>query len=204
MSLFSLILLALALSIDCFTVCLIFGMQRSAYKRSLKKGAEDPFPSLSWGAIQSGLLFAAFHILMLVLGWLLGWGMQSIVDRFDHWVAFALLCGIGLKTIIDGFSQKDTQIKVHAMFHWKTLILLAFAVSIDAFAIGISLNMLRVSLAEACLSVPVAVFVISVLGVFLGYATHRQMGKISLSTVNLIGGLVLIGIGLRILFEHLS
>lgn len=204
MSLLSLILLSIALSLDCFTVCFIFGMQRSAFKKALKAGEKDPFPSLGWGAVQAGLVFAVFHIVMIVLGWFLGWGMSSIVARFDHWFAFALLAAIGLKNIIEGFNNKETDLKVHAMFHWKSLLLLALAVSIDAFAVGISLKMLQVSLSAVCLSVPLAVLLISMAGVFLGYLTHKQVKQVSLRTINLVGGLVLIGIGIRILVEHLS
>lgn len=205
MSLFSLLLLSVALSIDCFTVCLIFGMQRSALHNALKPGAQDPYPSLSRSAVQAGLMFAIAHIIMLVLGWFLGYSLHSIISRFDHWVAFALLSIIGLKTFIESFSTNhDNSTKVHAMFHWKTMLLLSLAVSIDAFAIGISLNMIQVSLTQACIWVPIAVFIISIIGVMAGYYAHRKMQKISLRTINMIGGLVLIGIGVRILVEHLA
>lgn len=198
------VLLALALSIDCFTVCLVFGMQRSAYRRALKPGEKDPFPSLGGTAAKAGLVFAVYHIIMIVLGWLLGWGVNAIVARYDHWFAFALLLGIGVKTIIDGFNARDAQLKVHSMFDWKSLLLMGLAVSIDAFAVGISLKMIEVSLLEICIVVPVVVFLASLFGVFLGFHTHKQMKRISLPAVNLIGGLVLIGIGVRILIEHLS
>ena len=204
MSFFSLVLLALALSIDCSTVCLVFGMQRSAYRRALKPGEKDPFPSLGGTAAKAGLVFAVYHIIMIVLGWLLGWGVNAIVARYDHWFAFALLLGIGVKTIIDGFNARDAQLKVHSMFDWKSLLLMGLAVSIDAFAVGISLKMIEVSLLEICIVVPVVVFLASLFGVFLGFHTHKQMKRISLPAVNLIGGLVLIGIGVRILIEHLS
>lgn len=204
MSFFSLVLLALALSIDCFTVCLVFGMQRSAYRRALKPGEKDPFPSLGGTAAKAGLVFAIYHIIMIVLGWLLGWGVNAIVARYDHWFAFALLLGIGVKTIIDGFNARDAQLKVHSMFDWKSLLLMGLAVSIDAFAVGISLKMIEVSLLEICTVVPVVVFLASLFGVFLGFHTHKQMKRISLPAVNLIGGLVLIGIGVRILIEHLT
>ena len=158
MSFFSLVLLALALSIDCFTVCLVFGMQRSAYRRALKPGEKDPFPSLGGTAAKAGLVFAVYHIIMIVLGWLLGWGVNAIVARYDHWFAFALLLGIGVKTIIDGFNARDAQLKVHSMFDWKSLLLMGLAVSIDAFAVGISLKMIEVSLLEICTVVPVVVY----------------------------------------------
>ena len=198
------VLLALALSIDCFTVCLVFGMQRSAYRRALKPGEKDPFPSLGGTAAKAGLVFAVYHIIMIVLGWLLGWGVNAIVARYDHWFAVALLLGIGVKTIIDGFNARDAQLKVHSMFDWKSLLLMGLAVSIDAFAVGISLKMIDVSLLEICTVVPVVVFLASLSGVCLGFHTHKQMKRISLPAVNLIGGLVLIGIGVRILIEHLS
>ena len=203
MSLFSLILLSIALSLDCFTVCLIFGMQRSAWKKSLKEGEKDPFPPLVRSALLAGIVFALFHILLIVAGWLLGWSVNAIVSRYDHWLAFGLLASIGLKTIIDGFSAKDSSLKVHAMFEWKSMLLLALAVSIDAFAVGVSLEMLQVPLVKVCASVSVAVFLFSLIGMAGGYLAHRQMQKMSVRTVNILGGLVLIGIGVRILIAHL-
>ncbi|MCH5243789.1 MAG: manganese efflux pump [Lentimicrobiaceae bacterium] len=203
MSLFSLILLSIALSLDCFTVCLIFGMQRSAWKKSLKKGEKDPFPPLVWNALQASGIFALFHILLIVAGWLLGWSMNAIVARYDHWLAFGLLAGIGLKTFIDGFSSKDSSIKVHAMFEWKSMLLLALAVSIDAFAVGVSMQMVQVPLFRLCTSVAITVFLFSFIGMAGGYFAHRQMQKMSIRTVNIIGGIVLIGIGVRILISHL-
>lgn len=203
MSLLSLILLSVALSLDCFTVCLIFGMQRSAWKRSLKEGEKDPFPPLLPNALLVGFVFALFHIIMIVAGWLLGWSMNAIVSRYDHWLAFGLLTGIGLKTFIDSFNSKDSSLKVHAMFQWRSLLLLALAVSIDAFAVGVSLKMLQVPLTTICISVSSTVFLLSTAGMCGGYFAHRQMQKVSFRTMNLIGGLVLIGIGVRILVSHL-
>lgn len=204
MGLFPLILLSVSLSLDCFTVCLIFGMQRSAWKTSLKEGEKDPFPSLGRGATQAAVVFAFFHILMIVIGWLIGWSMLPVVEQYDHWVAFALLTAIGLKTIIDGFSKKDNAIKVHAMFHAKSLLLSALAVSVDAFAVGVSFKMLAMPLTTVCLIVGVTVFLLSFAGVFAGYFLHKQVRKISMPTLNLVSGLVLIGIGIRILVTSLS
>lgn len=204
MSSASLVLLSIALSLDCFTVCLIFGMQRSAWKKSLKKGEKDPFPPLAWNALQAGLIFAFFHILMIVAGWMLGWSMNPIVARYDHWLAFGLLAGIGLKTLIDSFNRKDSSLQTHAMFQWKSMLLLALAVSIDAFAVGVSLKMLKVPLPRICISVAVAVMLLSIIGMGGGYLACRQMQKLPFKTVNRIGGLVLIGIGIRILVAHLS
>ena len=77
------------------------------------------------------------------------------------------------------------------------------AVSIDAFAVGVSLEMLQVPLVKVCASVSVAVFLFSLIGMAGGYLAHRQMQKMSVRTVNILGGLVLIGIGVRILIAHL-
>lgn len=204
MSLFSLIVLSLALSVDCFTICMVFGMQRSSFRAGLRAGEVDPMPPLWRSALLSGLVFALFHIVMILLGWLLGWSVSGIVERFDHWFAFALLCGIGLKTIIEAYNGKEKELQVHAMFHWKSLLLLGLAVSVDAFAVGVSLKMLNVGPAKMCASVAAAVFACSVAGVFLGFFLHKRVKRLSLKTVNLIGGLALIGIGVRILIEHLQ
>ncbi len=179
-------------------------MQRSAFRASLRENEKDPMPSLWGSAVLSGLVFALYHILMLLLGWLLGWSINGIVEKFDHWFAFALLCGIGLKTIIEAYNSKEKELQVHAMFHWKSLLLLGLAVSIDAFAIGVSLEMLNVGLVKLCASVAITVFVCSVAAVFAGFFLQRQLKKLSFKTINLIGGLVLIGIGVRILVEHLQ
>ena len=204
MSLFSLIILSLALSIDCFTICMVFGMQRAAFRANLRAEEKDPMPPLWWSAVLPGLVFALFHILMILLGWLLGWSINGIVEKFDHWFAFALLCGIGFKTIIEAYNSKEKELQVHAMFHWKSLLLLGLAVSIDAFAVGVSLEMLNVGLVKLCASVALTVLVCSIAAVFAGFFLQKQLRKLSLKAVNLIGGLVLIGIGVRILIEHLQ
>lgn len=204
MSLFALILLSISLSVDCFAICLVFGIQRYSWKKSLKDGQQDPFPSVGRICLQTALIFALFHILMIVAGWFLGRLVLPIISFYDHWVAFALLTAIGLKTIIDGFSKKDNELKVHSLFHIGSLLLSALAVSIDAFAVGISFKMLELPLTTVCLCVGITVFLLSCTGILTGYFLHKQMQKISISTFNLIGGLVLIGIGIRILVAHLA
>ncbi|MCM1531150.1 MAG: manganese efflux pump MntP family protein [Bacteroides sp.] len=204
MGLFSLLLLAISLSVDCFIICLIFGMQRAAWKTSLKAGEKDPFPALSKTTLQAALVFALCHILMIVLGWLLGWGILPIVERYAYWVAFAILCAVGLKTIIDGFNKKENSLKAHAMFGGKSMLLLSVAVSVDAFAVGVSMKMVGMQLPLTCLSVGAIVFLLSCAGVLTGFFLHRQMQKVSTATLNLIGGLVLIGIGVRILVSNLN
>lgn len=183
---------------------MVFGMQRAAFRANLRAEEKDPMPPLWWNAVLSGLVFALFHILMILLGWLLGWSIGGIVEKFDHWFAFALLCGIGLKTIIEAYNSKEKELQVHAMFHWKSLLLLGLAVSIDAFAIGVGLEMLNVGLGKLCTCVAITVFACSVAAMFAGFFLQRQLKKLAFKSINLIGGLVLIGIGVRILIEHLQ
>lgn len=183
---------------------MIFGMQRAAFRAGLRDNEKDPMPPLWRSAVLPGLVFALFHILMILLGWLLGWSISGIVERFDHWFAFALLCGIGFKTIIEAYNSKEKEMQVHAMFHWKSLLLLGLAVSIDAFAVGVSLKMLNVGLTRICASVAITVFVCSVAAVFAGFFLQKQLKRLAFKSINLIGGLVLIGIGVRILIEHLQ
>ena len=190
MTFIELLLIAIALSMDAFAVSICYGIKNSRF--NLRH------------TLIVALFFGFFQFLMPLIGWGLSSAAHKYIEAYDHWVAFALLLGIGVKTIIDGFNSRDTQLKVHAMFDWKSLLLMGLAVSIDAFAVGISLKMVQVALWEVCLTVPVVVFLVSVLGVFLGFHSHKLVQKLSLPVINLIGGLVLIGIGLRILIEHLS
>lgn len=198
MNFFEIILLCAALSVDCFTICLIYGAQRAAFRQQLRAGETDPFRPLWRDILRIGLVFIAYHLLMLTLGYTLGYGIMRYIDVFDHWIAFGLLAAIGLKMIWEAFGEKDRRTEIHALYAWPSLLLLGLATSIDAFAVGISLSLSRTSLALTCLCIPFVLTVFILLGILLGLKVKR----ISIRAVNIIGGLVLLGIGLRILLEH--
>lgn len=198
MNFFEIILLCAALSMDCFTICLIYGAQRAAFRKQLRAGEKDPFRPLWRDILRIGLVFIAYHLLLLTLGYTLGQGVMHYFDVFDHWIAFGLLAAIGIKMIWEAFGQKDLKTEIHALYAWPSLLLLGLATSIDAFAVGISLSLSQSSLALTCLCIPFVLLFFIVLGLLLGLRVKR----ISIRAVNIIGGLVLLGIGLRILLEH--
>ncbi|MDE6308027.1 MAG: manganese efflux pump MntP family protein [Bacteroidales bacterium] len=198
MNFFEIILLCVALSMDCFTICLIYGAQRSAYRQQLRAGERDPFRPIGADILRIGIVFIAYHLVMLALGYTLGYGVMRYIDVFDHWIAFGLLAAIGLKMVWEAFENKDRKTEIHALYAWSSLLLLGLATSIDAFAVGISLSLSQSSLAFTCLCIPFVLLFFTALGILLGLRVKR----ISIRAVNVIGGLVLLGIGLRILLAH--
>ena len=198
MAFFEIILLCAALSMDCFTICLIYGAQRAAYRQQLRAGESDPFRPIGQELLRLWLGFSLVHLLMLSLGYFLGYGVSHYIDVFDHWIAFGLLAAIGLKMILDAFGNRSHKTEVHALYAWSSLLLLGLATSIDAFAVGVSLSLSQSSLTQTCLCMPFALLVFVAGGCLLGLRVKR----ISVRAVNVIGGLILLGIGLRILLEH--
>lgn len=198
MTLVEIILLCAALSLDCFTICLIYGAQRTAYRQQLRAGKQDPFRPVGRDILRFWLVFALFHLLMLSLGYTLGRGVMRYMDVFDHWIAFGLLAAIGIKMIWEAVDNKPRKTEVHALYAWSSLLLLGLATSIDALAVGISLSLSGTSLAQTCLCMPIVLILFVAGGILLGL----RVKKLSPRALDIIGGLVLIGIGLRILLEH--
>lgn len=149
--------------------------------------------------IKIAVVFAVFQAIMPVLGWLLGTTFKNIIEQIDHWIAFSLLFIIGFKMIIEAFKQKDEKRKFNINKN-HVLIMLALATTIDAFVVGISFGFLNVSIIEASVIIGLVTFIISYSGICLGKLNRFIKPR----TAELIGGLVLIGIGLKILLEHLN
>ena len=189
MKLWEVILIALALAMDCFTVSVVSGVITRKNR---------------WGKVlRMAFLFGFFQALMPFLGWLLIHYFQSSVEAFDHWIAFGLLAFLGIKMIKDAFSSEE---EAHMdPTQLRTQLVLAVATSIDALAVGISFSCTGYD-TVAQLSLPLLIigvvsFIFSVaghtLGVRFGEAVARRWKP------ELLGGLILIGIGVKILLEHL-
>jgi putative Mn2+ efflux pump MntP len=182
LSLLELLLIAIGLSMDSFAVSLTSGsLQCINHKKGLK----------------IALVFALFQAVMPVLGWLLGTTFRDMMERIDHWVAFSLLFIIGLKMIIEAIkvNPEERQFNINKNY---VLIMLAIATTIDAFVVGISFGFLNVSILKASIIIGVVTFIISYGGICLGKLNRFIKPR----TAELIGGLVLIIIGLKILIEH--
>jgi putative Mn2+ efflux pump MntP len=184
MNFFEVLLLALSMAMDAFAVCLGAGAQE-------RTNGPRPIFRLAFH-------FGLFQFLMPVIGWFAGTTVVRYISAYDHWVAFGLLAFVGIRMIRSGFVSKGAEQKNDPSRGW-TLILLAFATSIDALAIGFSLGMVGVTIWYPAVVIGVVTGLISWLGIFLGNRLGQKFGKL----MEIIGGFILILIGVRILFTHL-
>ena len=145
----------------------------------------------------AGLYFGGFQALMPLIGYLLGVQFQSLIQEFDHWIAFVLLVLIGLSMIRESRECPD---ELNDSFSFKTMLPLAVATSIDALAVGVTFAFLKVSIVPAVSFIGVTTFILSAAGIRIG----NLFGAKYKSRAELIGGLVLILMGIKILLEHLG
>ena len=150
------------------------------------------------------LFFGGFQGLMPWLGFLLGTSLGPLVQAFDHWIAFVLLVGLGAKMLwearggADNDDSSTDQAPAADLWNLRTLLLLAVATSIDAFAVGVMLPMLQAPLLLSVLTIGVTTAVLSALALLAG----RRLGALLGSRLDAVGGLVLVGLGIKILVEH--
>ena len=135
---------------------------------------------------------------MTFLGWLGGSTIVHLIENFDHWIAFILLAWVGIRMIRESMSKKEEDDPCNPS-RGKTLVMLSIATSIDALAVGLSLAMVDGSILVSSLVIGVTSLLLSLLGLLIGGKLGGKFGK----RMELIGGLVLIGIGLRVLISHL-
>lgn len=184
MSLFSLFLLAVGLSMDAFAVAVCKGL--ATPKITLKK------------ACVVGLWFGVFQALMPTLGYLVGYRFQEKITAIDHWIAFVLLVFIGANMIRESFSKEEEG--ANASLAFKEMLLLAIATSIDALAVGVTFAFLPdIPIIPAVSFIGVITFLLSALGMKVG----NVFGTKYKSRAELVGGVILILIGSKILIEHL-
>lgn len=139
-----------------------------------------------------------FQMGMTIVGYTLGLGFKSYITAWDHWIAFLLLLYLGGKMIYDSARGKKDEERFDPLCN-RTLCGLGVATSIDALAVGISLAILKSPLLLQAITIGVVTFAFSAFGIYFG---NRMGRKIDLK-LDLIGGLILIGIGTKILIEHL-
>jgi putative Mn2+ efflux pump MntP len=150
------------------------------------------------GATRIALAFGLFQAGMPVLGWLAGRSVMNLIASFDHWIAFGLLALVGARMVREGFSH-DPEGEAISL-DTASLLVLAVATSIDALAVGVSFAFIEAGILIPCLIIGLSTFAISFLGALLGEAAAERWGK----AMEIAGGIVLIGIGVRILIEHMS
>ncbi len=187
MTTLELILTAIAVAMDCFAVSLVCGL-------AMKKVR-------FWPMFRIAFMFGFFQAMMPCIGWLCGTQFYHLICRVDHWIAFGILVALGIKMIVDELKQEDgDELCQINPYRFKMVLTMAVATSIDALAVGLSFSMVQVKLWTAVLVIGIASFVLSWVGMLLAVAMGNKLDL----KAELIGGIVLIIIGLRILIEHLS
>ena len=184
MDLIELFLIAVGLSMDAFAV-------------SVCKGLAMPKCTFKKAAIV-GLWFGGFQALMPAIGYVLGAQFQETIASIDHWIAFVLLALIGGNMIHEALDNDEEE--ADASLDVKPMFLLAVATSIDALAIGITFAFLKVNIIPAVCFIGIVTFIISFAGVKIG----NVFGARYKNKAEIVGGVILILLGLKILLEHLG
>ena len=183
------ILIALALAMDCFAVSVVCGV--------IVRKWETPL------VLRLAFFFGLFQALMPLMGWALTTHFSHYLEAVDHWIAFGMLAFIGGKMVIDSFKPED---EPHLNPRdGKTQLALAFATSIDALAVGITYACTGYNTLGS-ISLPLGIIgLVSFLMSLLGFKLGVRFGEVVIKTMRpeLLGGIILIGIGVRILIEHL-
>lgn len=145
--------------------------------------------------------FGGFQALMPLIGWLVGARLGPIVQAWDHWIAFVLLGAIGGKMLWEARGSAEAEpTGDQDLFGFKVMLVLAIATSIDALAVGVTLPMLDAPFVLSLVTIGVTTAVLSALGLYAG----RRFGALLGKRLDAAGGVVLIGLGTKILYEHLT
>lgn len=172
------------------------GLSMDAFAVSICKGLSTRVLKLKH-ALTCGIYFGFFQGFMPLMGYLLGTQFKDKIESIDHWIAFFLLFFIGFNMLKEAFSDEE---EVDADFSFKAMIPLAVATSIDALAVGVTFAFLKVDIILAISLIAITTFIISMAGVKIGHI----FGLKYKSKAEIAGGIILIGMGVKILLEHLG
>jgi len=178
------LLISISLSFDSFAISISSGL---AYQEISFKEAS-----------KIAITLAIFQTIMPIIGWLLGEQVKIFIENFDHWIAFTLLSILGIKIIYEAFKKEDKK-NFNPM---KTIAILtmAIATSIDAFAIGFTIALIKLPIIISSLTIGFVTYIVSMLGILIGKKTFIKNKFI----IDILGGTILILIGIKILLEHLN
>jgi len=150
------------------------------------------------GKIRLAFHFSIFQSGMTALGWVAGGTIVQFIEKYDHWIAFILLAIVGINLIRSGF-EKDGKAFKQDPSTGKILVLLSIATSIDAFAVGLSIAFLHIPIAFSIFMIGLAALVLSLFGLFAGVRLGKMFGK----RMEIVGGVILLFIGVRVVITHL-
>ena len=207
MPLWELFLIGVGLAADAFAVAMCRGLEAKRF--TWKNG------------LLTGLFFGFFQAAMPVIGYYLATLFAEEISAFDHWIAFTLLAFLGAKMIYEGAKEEhskrrekkqnagstsdtaaaaDEKKPEHVSFRMKELVVMSFATSIDALIVGVTFAFLDTNIWTSVSLIGAVTFALSLFGVFLGSKIGKKLG----GKAEIVGGVILIAIGLKILLEHLE
>jgi len=179
--------IAVALAMDAFAVSISYGC--SPVKMTFRNMFTIAF------------FFGSFQAFMPVIGWFSGMVFEQLIKSYDHWIAFILLFVIGARMIVEGLKNGDEDsCSSGTDLEYRKLFILSIATSIDALAVGLSLSLLNYAIALLALIIGTVTFTISFIGVRMGSRLQHLLGR----KTEILGGLILVFIGAKILAEHLQ
>ena len=186
-------------TVTAVTIVLIaFGLAMDAFAVSVASGFAIKKLRVSH-ALRIAVFFGSFQAFMPIAGWCIGANLRNLIASFDHWIAFLLLAGIGGKMIYES-TMLDSNERNTDTQRLSVLLMLSFATSIDALAVGFSLSLLHVGIVTPAVVIGATAFLCSFAGVYIG----DRCGHFFEKKIEVAGGLLLIGIGLKILLQHLG
>ena len=184
MEILTVVLLAIGLSFDSFAVSICSGLS---------------LPHINiFQAAKIAFFLALFQALMPLMGWLVGNSVKSLIEPVDHWIAFGLLSLIGGKMILESFSSSVTR-EIKNPLNMRVILMFSLATSIDALAVGFTFATFLDKILIAVIIIGSITFIASMLGILLGKKTGPRISRYA----EILGGLILIFIGTRILIQHL-
>jgi putative Mn2+ efflux pump MntP len=182
---YSLILISMGLAMDAFSVSIVsgFGLGKIRLTDSLKVSSS----------------FGVAHVVMPILGWFLGSTVNTMIQTWDHWIAFILLTYVGGRMLKEGLNDEIKVVEANDLLEFSSLIMLTVAVSIDALAVGLSFSLQELSIWIPSLFMGAGTLILTFIGLNIGYKTGQRFGK----KAQIIGGLILTLIGLRMVVIHI-
>lgn len=174
-------------------------MSTDAFAAAVGKGAALHKPH--WReALRTGLIFGIIEGVTPVIGWALGRVAAPYVSAWDHWIAFTLLSLLGLRMIRAGLSEPEADASKPTSHSFWVLAITGFATSIDAMVVGVGLAIMGADIVVTAVAIGLSTFIMVTIGVMLG----RVLGVIAGRRAEVVGGILLVGIGCLILYEHIG
>jgi manganese efflux pump family protein len=181
------------------TLVLALAMSTDAFAAAVSKGTALKNPKFP-EALRTGVIFGVIEAITPLIGWGLGSVAAQYVREWDHWIAFAMLCILGLMMIRNAFKLEDEETAPVKRHSFWLLAATGFATSIDAMAVGVSLAFIDNNIVVTAIAIGLATTLMVTIGVLVG----RILGSIAGKRAEILGGIALIGIGSTILYEHLT